>query len=292
MGLIEQITFLFQRFSWTSLLDLLLVTAVFYGVLYYLRDSQAETLVRGVLVLVIVLGLMSTVLNLPAFSWLVRNALPALLFSIPVIFAPEIRSGLRRLGQPGWPSALDRVFPAQALRMSEAIDQTVSAVVRLSARQHGALIILQRNDSLEDFVKTGVLLNARLSAEMLLQIFYPNTPLHDGAVIVRDGMIRAAACVMPLSASGVLERSPEHQLGLRHRAALGISEATDALAVVVSEETGSISVALDGNLTRHLDSDGLRNVLAAAFPQPEEKPWYAGWTRRVSAQERSREESK
>jgi len=141
----------------------------------------------------------------------------------------------------------------------------VSASARLSARQHGALIILQRNESLRDFVNTGVQMDARITPEVLLQIFYPNTPLHDGAVIIANNLIVAAACVMPLSSSGILNRSPERQMGLRHRAALGISEASDAIAVVVSEETGSISIAHDGHIIRRLDSERLENVLVAFF---------------------------
>jgi diadenylate cyclase len=131
------------------------------------------------------------------------------------------------------------------------------------------LIILQRSDSLEEYARTGVRLSADVTPELLLQIFYPNTPLHDGAVIINDNRIVAGACVMPLSASGILNRTPERQMGLRHRAALGISEATDAIAVVVSEETGSISIAHGGRMIRRLDSERLENILLA-FYRPAE----------------------
>jgi diadenylate cyclase len=130
--------------------------------------------------------------------------------------------------------------------------------------------VIQRGDSLEDFIRTGVRLNAAVTPELLLQIFYPNTPLHDGAVIISNNQVAAGACVMPLSASGILTRSPERQMGLRHRAALGTSEATDAIAVVVSEETGSISIAHNGRMIRRLDSERLENILLA-FYKPNER---------------------
>jgi diadenylate cyclase len=137
-------------------------------------------------------------------------------------------------------------------------------------RQHGALIVMQRLDSLDEYVSTGVLMDSRLTSELLLQIFYPNTPLHDGAVIVKGSRVAAGACVMPLSASGILARSPERQMGLRHRAALGISEVSDAITVVVSEETGSISISHAGRMIRRLDPDRLENILNA-FYRPEEQ---------------------
>ena len=153
----------------------------------------------------------------------------------------------------------------------------VSASARLSARQHGALIVLQRLDSLEEYNETGVRMNATVTPEILLQTFYPNTPLHDGAAIIGHNCLLAASCVMPLSASGILTRSPERQMGLRHRAALGISEASDAVAVVVSEETGSISIAHSGRMIRKLDSDRLENILIAFFQSnggSQQSRWY------------------
>ena len=153
--------------------------------------------------------------------------------------------------------------------MEQTIRAIVTAATRLSARQHGALIVMQRADSLSEYARTGVRLNAAVTPELLLQIFYPNTPLHDGAVIIADNQIVAGACVMPLSSSGILTRSPERQMGLRHRAALGTSEATDAITVVVSEKTGSISIAHNGRMIRRLDSERLENILLA-FYQPQQ----------------------
>jgi diadenylate cyclase len=266
---LSEISFVFQRLNWLSALDLLLVTLVFFGILLLVRDTQAMVLLRGMIFLAILLSLLTSVVALPAFSWLVRTILPSLLLAIPVIFAPEIRRGLERLGRAGAGTVLLPQRPADTMAMQQTIKAVVTAAARLSARQHGALIILQRNDRLQEYVLTGVIMNARVTPELLLQIFYPNTPLHDGAVIISEHHITAAACVMPLSASGILNRSPERQMGLRHRAALGISEASDAIAVVVSEETGSVSIAHSGRMIRRLDSERLENILNAFYQAPE-----------------------
>lgn len=270
-NILNQILYFFQRLTWLSVLDLFLVTFVFFIVLLLLKDTQAMVLLRGAIVFIILLTILTRVINLPAFTWLVENVVPALLFAIPVIFAPEIRRGLERLGR----AAPSQLFSRQSVTRDAAIQQTVHAVVtaaaRLSGRQHGALIVMQRRQSLDEYVNTGVRLNAAVSAELLLQIFYPNTPLHDGAVIIANNLIVAGSCVMPLSASGILTKSPERQMGLRHRAALGTSEATDAITVVVSEQTGSISIAHSGRMIRRLDSERLENILLAFYEPNESK---------------------
>ncbi len=279
--LLNELTFIFQRFNWLSALDLSLVTLVFLGVLLLVRDTQAMVLLRGVLLLVVALSLLTSLVNLPAFSWLIQTIAPTLVLAIPVIFAPEIRRGLERLGRAGSTTA---IFWQQSEKdistMRETIQAVVSACARLSARQHGALIILQRGDSLLEYIRTGVRLNAKITPELLLQIFYPNTPLHDGAAIIVRDQVVAAACVMPLSASGILNRSPERQMGLRHRAALGTSEATDAIAVVVSEETGSISIAHGGRMIRRLDSERLENILMAFYQPPPKSNSLRDWLKR------------
>jgi diadenylate cyclase len=260
---LNNLLFIFQRISWLSVFDILLVTLIFFGLLYSLRDTQAMALLRGMILFVVAIILLTSLVELPAFSWLARNALPASLLAIPVIFAPEIRRTLERLGRAGtvWPVTIKSTDVA----LEQTIHAVVSAAARLSARQHGALIVLQRLDNLEEYIRTGVRMNARITPEILLQIFYPNTPLHDGGVIIVGPLVASAACVLPLSASGVLNRTPERQMGLRHRAALGISEASDAITVVVSEETGAISIAHAGRMLRRLDPDRLENILIAFF---------------------------
>jgi len=292
--LINAILFLFQRFNWLSVIDLILVTAIFYALMIMLKDTQATVLLRGVIFIIIVLGLLTSFIDLPAFSWLIRNTLPALLFAIPVIFSPEIRRALERLGRAGTGTS---ILLRPSINADEAMKETIHAVVtasaRLSARQHGALIILQRADSLDEYVRTGVRMDAKVTPELLLQIFYPNTPLHDGAVIISGNQITAAACVLPLSASGILNRSPERQMGLRHRASLGISEASDGIAVVVSEETGSISIAHSGRIIRRLDSERLENILLAFYRSSditEGEVTLLGWKIRIPAFLRRKEE--
>ena len=248
----------------------MLVALIFFGLLYSLRDTQAMALLRGMILLVVFIILLTSLVELPAFSLLAQNALPALLIAIPVIFAPEIRRTLERLGRAGtiWPGSTK----PESLAVEQTLRSVANAAARLSARQHGALIILQRLDNLDEFIQTGVKMHAGVSPELLLQIFYPNTPLHDGAVIIVHSEVIAAACVMPLSASGILNRTPERQMGLRHRAALGTSEASDAIAVVVSEESGAISIAHAGRMLRRLDPERLENILIAFFHPSGETP--------------------
>lgn len=260
---LNNLFFIFQRISWLSVLDILLVTLIFFALLYSLRDTQAMALLRGMILLVVALILLTSLVELPAFSWIAQNSLPAILLALPVIFAPEIRRTLERLGRAG--TFLPVTVKSADLTLEETIRAIVTATARLSARQHGALIIMQRLDNLDEFAQTGVQLNAKVTPELLLQIFYPNTPLHDGGVIIVNSKVVAAACVMPLSASGILNRTPERQMGLRHRAALGTSEASDAIAIVVSEETGGISIAHAGRMLRRLDPDRLENILTAFF---------------------------
>ena len=266
---LNDILFLFQRFGWADFLDIILVTAIFLLILILLRDTEALVLLRGVLFIIFLLGLFTSIVELPAFSWLIGTVLPALVFAIPVIFAPEIRRALERVGRAGNVSLLSRTRDITEAEFAETLKAIVQACARLSERHHGALIVIERNQGLREYTLTGVPLNANVTPELLLQIFYPNTPLHDGAVIIIDNKVVAGSCVLPLSASGVLNRSPERTMGLRHRAALGISEVSDAIAVVVSEENGSISIAQNGKMIRRLNMERLENSLHAFF-QPIE----------------------
>lgn len=273
----ENLAFIFQRLNWFSVVDLALVTTIFFVILLLLRETQAIVLLRGILLLLVLGSVLSSFDQLPAFSWLVRTTLPALLLAIPVIFAPEIRRGLERMGRAGL-LGLGEKATSEA---ENAINGLVIASVRLSDRRHGALIVLQRNENLEEYLQTGVRLDARVTPELLLQVFYPHTPLHDGAVIIAGARLMAAACVMPLSASGVLTRSPERQMGLRHRAALGISEVTDAVVIVVSEETGYISIVHGGRMIRRLDAERMENILRTFFSPPPPQRGLAGLLARL-----------
>ena len=260
-NLVANLVFIFQRLTWLSLIDLLLVTMIFFGILLLVRGTQAMALLRGLLLIFVLITLLSTFESLPAFSSLLSAALPALIVAIPVIFAPEIRRALERLGRASDLRSVEKT----SVKAEDAITAVVSAASRLSHKKHGALMVMQRLDSLNEYIRSGVKMDARVTPELLLQIFYPNTLLHDGAVIISGAHVVAAACVLPLSSSGVLETTPDHLMGLRHRAALGISEVSDAVSIVVSEETGSISIVHGGRMIRRLDAERLENILRAFF---------------------------
>lgn len=259
--IVDNLRFVLERLNWTSVIDILLVTIIFFAIFLLLRDTQAVVLLRGVLLLIIVITIVTSFQLLPAFSWLVDVTLPTLLVAIPVIFAPEIRRALERLGR------ISSILPSgrTSNEVFDAIQSVTDACTQLSRNRHGAIIIMQRLDELKQYVETGVSLDAEVSDKLMLQIFYPNTPLHDGAVIISGGRILAASAVMPLATGDIQVYSPERQLGLRHRAALGISEATDAIAVVVSEETGAISIAHGGRIYRRLDARRLEMELTTLF---------------------------
>ena len=254
----QNILFLFQRLQWYDALDIGLVTLLFFVILTQFRGTQAGTVLRGIAILIVVVALLNNLTRLPAISWILRTILPALLIVVPVIFAPEIRRTLERVGRVDF---FRRAYPASDV--PPYIQAVVTAAKRLSERRHGALIVLERDVGLDDFASTGMRLDADVSPELLLQIFYPNTPMHDGAVILHRDRMLAAGCVVPLSSGNELSASTERRMGLRHRAALGISEVSDAVAVVVSEETGILSVAHNGRMIRRLDPQRLQNVLLA-----------------------------
>ncbi|HIC90182.1 MAG TPA: TIGR00159 family protein [Anaerolineae bacterium] len=250
----------FSRFTWQSALDILLVALIFYGLLTLFRGTQAVQLLRGILVVILVITLAINVLELTAFTWLVRNSIQLVLVAIPVIFQPELRRALERLGRTA------PIFgrPARESEASLVTSQIVQAARQLAETRHGALIILEGETGLEDYIEAGIRIDALVSAQLLQNLFYPNSPLHDGAVIIRGNRVMAAACVLPL-AEGPL---PDPTIGTRHRAAIGITEQTDALAVVVSEETGIISVARTGRIVRRLDERRLQRVLEAFYQPP------------------------
>lgn len=261
-----------ERITWIDLLDILLVAAIFFIILYLVRGTRAVPLLRGIILLIIFLALLGSTFRLRAFGWLLQQALPALLVAIPVIFQPELRRALERLGRAG--SLVGRPTGQRA-----ALEQSIAAVVEacrvLSGRRLGALIVLERETGLQEYMETGVALDALASSELLTTLFDPHTALHDGAAILRNGRVLAAACVLPLSTAFLDDR----RLGLRHRAALGITEETDAIAVVVSEERGAISVAHNGRIIRDLEPERLERVLCALH-QPVLEPRWPAWLRR------------
>ncbi|MCK4489760.1 MAG: diadenylate cyclase, partial [Anaerolineales bacterium] len=198
INLWNYLLFIFKRANWLSVVDILLVAVVVFFLLYMLRDTKALVLMRGVLFLIVVISLLSSLRVLPAFSWLIANTLPTMLLAIPVIFAPEIRRVLERIGRTGSILAQDKF----STEMERIIQTVVQASRRIAERKYGGLIVFSRLDSLQAYIETGVRLGATVNPETLIQIFYPKTPLHDGAIIISEEVIAAAGCVLPLSSSG------------------------------------------------------------------------------------------
>jgi diadenylate cyclase len=247
-----------------SLIDILLVALIFFGASFFFRGTQAIALLRGMVLVLVGMLLVSSVLNLTALRWLLENTFLVLGIAIPVIFQPELRRALEQLGRAG--RFLNRQAP-ESVR-DRVIEEVCQAAEKLSERRHGALIVLQRQSNLQEYVRTGILLNSDVTSQLLLTIFWPKTELHDGAAIIdQTGRIASAASVLPLTASRNL---PDPKLGTRHRAALGISEVSDAVCVVVSEETGRISITNGGRMIPRLDAKRLRTILNA-FYSPERK---------------------
>ncbi len=250
-----------------DVIDILLVTLIIFSVLMLIRGTRAVQVLRGLLVLAAFIFLLAKIFDLRAFTWLVDNLLPVLLLSIPVIFQPELRRALEQLGLAG---RYFRIFRREDV--NPVVVALKDAALRLSQRRHGALVIFEQETGLQDYIDTGVILNAEPSPELFLTIFNKNTELHDGAVIIRGNRLAAAACVMPLSTSSLSDR----QMGLRHRAALGVSEVSDAVAVVVSEETGQVSIAHQGRILRRQDIARLDSILHAFLMKPHQSGFLGG----------------
>ena len=244
-----------------EILDVAVVAFALYQVLRLLRGTQGTQIVVG-LILLAVVGVVSTSLNLVLLSWVFKNATPYIIIATLLIFQPELRRAMDQLGRIGHVGRPLSRFNTR--EYNQAISEAIRAAERLSIKRTGALIAFEREVGLEDYAATGVRINGQISAEMLQSIFYPNSPLHDGAVIVRGDRIVAAGCLLPLPE----DSSVRERLGTRHRAALGLSMASDALVLVISEETGNISVIEEGKISRNLDADSLRRRIALKVPSP------------------------
>ena len=244
----------FRTISFIDIIDILIVAYIIYRIMKLLKDTSAERLIKGIIILVGIM-LLASMLHLTMISWLLQQALNVGLFAIVVVFQPELRRLLEQIGKGNF-SRL--IVPADAPDEVESmITATVSACADMSRTKTGALIVFERRERLGEIISTGTMVDAAPSAELIENIFFKNSPLHDGAMIVRAGRVCAAGCVLPLSGNQSLSRD----LGTRHRAAVGMSESADSVLVVVSEETGSISVAIGGMLKRHLSPDMLRKLL-------------------------------
>ncbi|RIV24566.1 TIGR00159 family protein [Alicyclobacillaceae bacterium I2511] len=244
-----------SRFSIWNVIDILIVAYVLYRILLLIRGTRAVPLLKGVIVIVIATAL-SSFLHLTALNWLLNKVITVGLFAIPVVFQPELRRALEQLGRGGFFS-LTTLGQGAAEDIQYLIAEVVKASQVLSKNRIGALMVIERETGLTEYIETGTRVEGLVSSELLINTFIPNTPLHDGAVILRASRLISAGCFLPLTDNRDLDKN----LGTRHRAALGLTEQSDGVAVVVSEETGQISVAVDGVITRGLSENALHELL-------------------------------
>ncbi len=251
-----------QVLKFGDLIDIAILAVIIYQLLKIVRETRAIQLLKGIAIIFSAL-LISDWLNLHALNYILGNTMQIGLFAFVVIFQPELRNMLERMGRSKAGRIID-IVSGQSDRDSKTmhvIDELCEAAANMSKSRIGALVVIERETRLGDVIRTGSVVNADVSAALIENIFAPNTPLHDGAVIVRDDRIHTAGCLLPLTSNPNLSR----ELGTRHRAALGVSETSDAMVVVVSEETGKISIAINGTLTRNLDKDSLKRALMRVF---------------------------
>lgn len=253
----------FVGFRLIDVLDIIIVAYLVYKILGFIQETRAQQLVRGLVVLGIVFFL-SDFLKLYLLNWLLRNFVTMGLFALIVLFQPELRRGLEQLGRRNIVSGQFRSLNKE--NAIEVVKEIVAAVDDFSATRTGALIVFERETMLNDIIETGTIVDARISVRLLGNLFYEGSPLHDGAVIIRGDRIHAASCVLPLTEKKNIGRN----LGTRHRAGLGVSEVSDALVIVVSEETGVISVAEDGNFRRFMDLKSVEKILLGVYMPQEE----------------------
>lgn len=253
----------FVGFRLIDVLDIIIVAYLVYRILGFIQETRAQQLVRGLVVLGIVFFL-SDFLKLYLLNWLLRNFVTMGLFALIVLFQPELRRGLEQLGRRNIVSGQFRSLDKE--NAIEVVKEIVAAVDDFSATRTGALIVFERETMLNDIIETGTIVDARISVRLLGNLFYEGSPLHDGAVIIRGDRIHAASCVLPLTEKKNIGRN----LGTRHRAGLGVSEVSDALVIVVSEETGVISVAENGNFRRFMDLKSVEKILLGVYMPQEE----------------------
>jgi len=230
--------------------DIVIVAAIVYLIFVFVKGTRASRIIYGVILLGLILVL-GRLLNLETLNWVLRHATTLIIVAIPVVFQPELRRALEKLGRARF---IREVLSRK--QMGQIINELIKTVRVLQKNNVGALIIIKRQTGLDDYIESGTEINAKLSSELLLNLFYPNSPLHDGAVIIKGGKIAAAGCMLPISEG---EYSYTH--GTRHRAALGITEETDAIAVVISEERGSVSISYNGKLLENIKEEELEEKL-------------------------------
>lgn len=236
-----------------SILDIFVVSFIFYQVYMLMRKTRAEQLLKGILFVILLIPV-SSLLHLQTLNWILNKTITIGVLSLVIIFQPEIRKALEHIGRSAF---ADKHIFQDDETINEIITEITTAVENLSSTKIGALIVIEQKTGLNDIIETGTNIDAVISAALLENIFVENTPLHDGAVVIRSGRIAACGCFLPLSSDSNISK----KLGTRHRAAVGISEVSDALTIIVSEETGVISLAVNGKLTRYYSNDKLKDIL-------------------------------
>ena len=258
----------FSTINWRDVLDILIMTFLIYQGIKLVRETRAAQLVKGI-ALLLVLYLLSEVLEMRAMQFITQNILQIGVLALVIVFQPELRRALEQLGEK---NILSSIVPFESSRKEEEgiTDRTIQELVRacfeMGKARTGALIVLGQSVSLKEYERTGISIDSVVSSQLLLNIFEKNTPLHDGAVILTGNRLRSATCYLPLSDNMNLSKA----LGTRHRAAVGVSEVSDSLTIVVSEETGSVSVAKNGRLLRNLNQEQLKEQLQTLRSKPEE----------------------
>ena len=251
----------------SDFIDVIIVAVILYYLINLIRETRAMQLVKGI-ILLFVIFFISQWLNLNALNYILGGAMQIGAFAIVVIFQPELRNLLERVGRINVGNIIDLAADTTDEQAERVIESISLAAANMAHSKTGALIVVERSTRLGEFISTGTMLDANVSSGLLENIFVPNTPLHDGAVIIRNNKIITAGCLLPLTANNNLSRD----LGTRHRAAIGLSEVTDAAVIVVSEETGKISIALNGSLTRNLSKESLSKALRKIISQRTEAP--------------------
>lgn len=245
-----------QLFKWNDIIDVLIIILLGIYLMKFIRETRAGQLVKGITILIIILQL-SIWLKLTAVNYLLETTMQVGMFAVLVIFQPELRSILERLGRSKAGSLFTLSSASDENVLESSINEITAAAVNMSLTKTGALIVIERETHLGEIMSNGTRLDSMISAPLLETIFFHNTPLHDGAVIIRNGRIMNAGCVLPLTPNSNLS----HELGTRHRAAIGVTETSDAIVVVVSEETGKISLAINGTMSRNMTADTLKKAL-------------------------------
>ena len=255
---------IFSNIRITDAFDILAVTFICYKLLGFIKESRAEQLIKGLLVLVVAF-LLSDLFNLYTLNWILERTMTIGAIALVVVFQPELRRAVEYVGRTKL--VKKQYVKIDKQKAKDITDEFVRAVSNLSGTHTGALIVLERETALSDIIETGTVIDARISAEMIGNVFYEGAPLHDGAAIIRGDKLYAAGCVLPLTSNKKLNK----ELGTRHRAGIGITENSDAIAIIVSEETGVISMAEDGKLTRFLDAKRIEKILLQFYLSDEDE---------------------